>query len=195
MRSLPTIDVHKFGGAALADADAIRRVINIVARDDAQRVVVASAMLGVTDELLALAHSPGNVESYRIALNALRERHTSVARALGIDDEKLHADLGRSFDELSTLQAEFGSAGAATAATTDAFISYGDRLAARLLAAALSTTGVRAQFIDAVEIIRADGPHGNATPNIDRTTATATAALRPLLDQNIVPVVPGFVGQ
>ena len=195
MRSLPTIDIHKFGGAALADADAIRRVVSIVAHDDAQRVVVASAMLGVTDELLALVHSPGNVESYRIALNALRDRHTSAARALGIDDEKLYTDLSRSFDELAQLQSAFGSEGGLTPAITDAFISHGDRLAARLLASALSTSGVPAQFIDAVEIVRADGPHGNATPDIDRTMATATAALRPLLDRNIVPVVPGFVGQ
>src|SRR5690242_4602410 len=134
MRSLPAIDIHKFGGAALADADAIRRVISIVTRDDAQRVVVASAMLGVTDELLALAHSPGNVESYRIALGALRDRHTAVARALGIDDQKLYADLDVSFDALSELQSRFGKEGAPTPAITDAFISYGDRMAARLLA-------------------------------------------------------------
>jgi aspartokinase len=57
MRSLPTIDIHKFGGAALADADAIRGVIGIVARDKSQKVVVASAMLGVTDELVVLAHT------------------------------------------------------------------------------------------------------------------------------------------
>src|SRR5947209_3266437 len=195
MRSLPAIDIHKICGAALADADAIRRVISIIARDHAQRVVVASAMLGVTDELLALAHSPGNVESYRSALSALRDRHTAVARALGIDDQKLYADLDTSFVALSELQSRFGKEGAPTPAMTDEFISYGDRLAGRLLATALTTSGVPAQFIDAVEIIRADGPHGNASPDMDRTTATATAALRPLLDQNVVPVIPGFVGQ
>ena len=32
-------------------------------------------MLGVTDELVALAHSPGNVQSYRLALRALWEIH------------------------------------------------------------------------------------------------------------------------
>jgi aspartokinase/homoserine dehydrogenase 1 len=197
MRSLPNIDIHKFGGAALADADSIRRVINIIAAndDDAQRVVVASAMLGVTDELLALAQSPGNLESYRIALDTMRDRHSSTARALGIDDERLYSDLNRSFEELNQLQSTFGADGAPTAAITDAFISHGDRLAARLLAAALTTSGVPAQFIDAVDIVRATGPYGSASPDIERTTATATAALRPLLDQSIVPVVPGFVGQ
>ena len=51
----PALTVHKFGGAALADAAAIRRVTSIVAQDTApQKLVVASAMLGVTDELLGV---------------------------------------------------------------------------------------------------------------------------------------------
>src|SRR2546423_1684894 len=195
MRSLPTIDIHKFGGAALADADAIRGVIAIIARDKSQKVVVASAMLGVTDELVALAHSPGNVQSYRLALRALRERHTSVARSLGLDDKTLHADLDRCFVELDELQSRFGVDGAPTPALSDAFVSQGDRLAARILAAALSTTGTPAQFVDAVDMICADGPHGNATPDMERTIPTANEMLRPLVNRGVVPVVPGFVGR
>ena len=195
MRTLPTIDIHKFGGAALANADAIRNVIAIIAGDKSPKVVVASAMLRVTDELLALAHSPGNVESSRSALRALCDRHTTVVRSLGVDDETLRADLGRSFDELDRLQSRFGPEGASTPAVTDAFVSQGDRMGARVLAAALSTTGTQAQFIDAVDIIRAEGPHGNATPDIARTIATANEVLRPLVDRGVVPVVPGFVGR
>src|SRR6185503_4406249 len=59
IRSRPTmarrsadIEVHKFGGASLADAAAFRRAIGIVRGRRARCVVVVSAPSGVTDALL-----------------------------------------------------------------------------------------------------------------------------------------------
>src|ERR1051325_9145552 len=98
MRSLPTIDIHKFGGAALADADAIRGVIAIIGRDKLQKVVVASAMLGVTDELVVTAHTAANGTSSKAAIDALRNKHFAVVRALGIDDPQLQEDLAEGLD-------------------------------------------------------------------------------------------------
>ena len=51
------ISVHKFGGAALANADAIRAVVNILAGASGERVVVTSALAGVTDILLNIARA------------------------------------------------------------------------------------------------------------------------------------------
>jgi len=195
MRSLPTIDIHKFGGAALADADAIRGVIGIVARDKSQKVVVASAMLGVTDELVVLAHTAANGESSRATIDAMSERHAAVARALGIDNEELRSDLASGFEALDQICSRLPGHRAFPSALSDELLSYGDRLSARILAAALTTAGTPAQFVDAVDIVSADGPYGSATPDIARTTTTANELLRPLLDRGIVPVVPGFVGR
>ena len=195
MRSLPTIHVHKFGGAALADAHAIRRVIAIIAADDEQKVVVASALLGITDDLLTIAHAAIDGETSTAELDSLRHRHAAVARALGLDDKRLHSDLTKSFDELKQIQARFAGQRELPSATSDEFIAYGDRLAARILATALSTTGTPARFVDATEIVRADGPHGMASPDIEETAAAANAKLRPLLEEGVVPVVPGFAGR
>jgi len=195
MRSLPTIDIHKFGGAALADADAIRGVIAIIGRDKLQKVVVASAMLGVTDELVVTAHTAANGTSSKAAIDALRNKHFAVVRALGIDDPQLQEDLAEGFDALRRLSSSLVADHEFPSALSDEFLSYGDRLAARVLAAALSTTGTPAQFIDAVDILCAEGPYGNATPDIERTTASANEVLRPLLDRGVIPVVPGFVGR
>jgi len=49
------LEVHKFGGASLADPAAIRRAIAILAERPGRRVVVVSAMAGVTDLLLTAA--------------------------------------------------------------------------------------------------------------------------------------------
>ncbi|MFL5482147.1 MAG: bifunctional aspartate kinase/homoserine dehydrogenase I [Gemmatimonadaceae bacterium] len=194
MRSLPTIDIHKFGGAALADAGAIRAVIAIIARDKSQKLIVASAMLGVTDELVVMAHTAADRKSSTSAIDVLRERHIAVGRALGIDEE-LKTELAKVFDVLKEAISRLAAHREFPSALSDELLSYGDRLSARLLAAALNITGTQAQFVDAVDIIRADGPHGNAAPDIERTMAVANELLRPLLDRGVVPVVPGFVGR
>ena len=51
------ISVHKFGGAALANADAIRAVVKILSGTSGERVVVTSALAGVTDILLNIARA------------------------------------------------------------------------------------------------------------------------------------------
>ena len=56
-------EVHKFGGASLADAPALRHAIQIVARTrSAPVVVVVSAMAGVTDALLEVARSASSAD-------------------------------------------------------------------------------------------------------------------------------------
>ncbi|HQW67672.1 MAG TPA: hypothetical protein PLJ23_11580, partial [Gemmatimonadales bacterium] len=48
----PRPSVHKFGGASLADASAVRGAVAIIASRPAPRVIVVSALAGVTDLLL-----------------------------------------------------------------------------------------------------------------------------------------------
>src|SRR5262245_19238961 len=81
-RSAPR--VHKFGGAALADAAGIRRVAEIVRAQPKPAVVVVSALGGVTDALLEGARAAGAGDEralMQVAAN-LRDRHREVVRAL-----------------------------------------------------------------------------------------------------------------
>src|SRR5262245_59131689 len=81
-RSAPR--VHKFGGAALADAAGIRRVAEIVRTQPKPAVVVVSALGGVTDALLegAKAAGAGDERALLRVATSLRDRHREVARAL-----------------------------------------------------------------------------------------------------------------
>src|SRR5215218_7112465 len=77
--------VAKFGGTSVADAKAIPRLIEIVrSRLDREPVVVVSALAGMTDELLELAHQCGTAERGQIQdrLTALLDHHEKVARDL-----------------------------------------------------------------------------------------------------------------
>ena len=76
--------VHKFGGSSVADAACFARVAAIVESQPGRRLaVVLSACKGVTDALLQLVNSAERQDdSWRAALQALRERHATIAAAL-----------------------------------------------------------------------------------------------------------------
>ena len=71
--------VIKFGGSSVATAAALRRVVSIVAAERRPRVVVVSALGGVTDTLLGLAAraASGDEAAAHRALQQLRDRHAS----------------------------------------------------------------------------------------------------------------------
>src|SRR5947207_1131629 len=81
-----------------------------------------------------------------------------------------------------------------TPRTTDYLAARGERLSARLFAAALDAAGCPAAYVDATEIVQTDGVFGGASPDLRRTERSARKALRPLLARGTVPVVPGFIG-
>lgn len=198
-RDVPYPSIHKFGGAALADADAVRHAASIVAdRAPAPIVVVASALAGVTDALLAIAAraAAGDAAVARADAQRLRDRHLEIAAAL-LDDVALapvRRDIEESFAELGSLVAAVLATRELTPRTSDNIVARGERLSARILAATLVARGVPAQLIDATEIVRTDGRFGGGAPDIGRTEQAAAGALRALVEKGCVPVVPGFIG-
>ena len=191
------VAVHKFGGAGLADARAIRHAAEIVAARPSGAVVVASAMRGVTDALLDVAFlaSRGERRDARAAVDAIRERHLATARELANDVELRTVDvIDRGFDDLAALVEQISGTGPPDPVVTDAIAACGERMSASMLAAALSMLGVRAKVVDATQIIHTDGRHGNATPDFARTATAVNEQLLPLVRDNIVTVIAGFIG-
>src|SRR3954469_10412707 len=76
--------VHKFGGSSVADAECFKRVANILETLPPGRLgVVLSACRGVTDSLLGLvARAEAQDDAWRGDLDALRERHATIAQSL-----------------------------------------------------------------------------------------------------------------
>ena len=108
--------------------------------------------------------------------------------------QEVIAEIDRSFDELDGLLRSLVVLSELTARTSDFVLARGERLSARLMAAALDAAGTRARYVDAVDVVITDGPFGGASPNLMLTDLTARKILRPLLAAGIVPVVPGFLG-
>ena len=202
--------VMEFGGTSLGDGEGINRAVDIVIQTLKDRgggvVVVVSAMSGVTDTLLSAATSAaqGDSETFRRARWALSDRHRlAMTKAIGYEETRLQRcpePVEGLMEELEALLSDFESLcrsihvlGELTPRGADAVASLGERLTARILAAALRDRGERATAVEATEAIVTNGRHGAATPLMDETREAAQARLLPLLAQGVTPVVTGFI--
>jgi bifunctional aspartokinase / homoserine dehydrogenase 1 len=192
--------VHKFGGASLADSTAVRHAIEIIQSFRPEpTVVVVSAMAGVTDALLDVARQAGSGDERTVAslIAQLRSRHAEVARTLlpaGRDRARALAHVAETFQELEALVQGLELLRELTPRTTDYMVSRGERLSARLFAAILEQSGSKAKYVDALDVVHTDAAFGHASPDFDRTDRSAHRVLLPLLARGVVPVVPGFLG-
>jgi bifunctional aspartokinase / homoserine dehydrogenase 1 len=192
------LEIQKFGGASLADPAAIRHAVSIV-RNRLSSVVVVSAMANVTDALLRIASQAraGDFAAARGVAEEVRRRHIEATRALipaGKAREELTGFIEAQCQELVTLCQGLSILRELTARTTDFLVARGERLSARLMAAALVQAGSRARYVDAVEVVRTDSHFGNASPDLEGTDRAMQRVLAPLVKQGLTPVMPGFLG-
>jgi aspartate kinase len=163
-------------------------------------VVVVSAMKGVTDRLLAVARrleAGCRTDARRDAEHVFRI-HLEVLRDLQLaPQEQLHVShdlqlLGK--DLLHDASPELQPSPAGRAALQDRLASYGERLSARLFAAALEKSGVPAVPVSSSDFVVTCDTFRDARPHIDETRQRGREILLPLFEDGIVPVVTGFIG-
>ncbi len=191
--------VMKFGGTSVGTPPAMAQAVEIVrqARQDwPSVVVVTSALSGVTNLLLQSAQQAMQ-GTYHAAESQLRQMHQAIADQL-INDMARRAQARQ---EINHLLAEFTNLcraieilGEATPRALDAVASLGERMSVRLLAAALESAGVPAQFVDSTQFIVTDAHFQDAHPDMEATKRRVRQILEPLTSQGRVPVVTGFIG-
>jgi aspartate kinase len=191
--------VMKFGGTSVEDAKAIDRTASIVRQRLARKpVVVVSAMAKVTDTLLKMARAAGAGErDTAIDLSrALRERHYNAAGELlgtGVFT-RFHSELEAEFDALDELLRGIAAVGELTPRTTDHVAAYGELLSSRIVTEAFQARGIPAALVDSRQCIVTDSTHMRAVPFFGETNERLTQLVRPLLAENQVPVMGGFIG-
>lgn len=178
--------IFKFGGTSVADAGRMRHCANLVQEHAASHkiAVVVSAMDGVTDQLLELADAGAaqNQTVVHTLLASLRRRHEEASRILG-------ADVSSLLDRLDRLVTGIVAVGETTPRSRDALVSFGERLAAVLLAKALGGHSCTGQEIGIVT----DDRFGEAEPIMKLSLYQVKEQLDPLLERGEMPVVTGFI--
>ena len=201
--------VMKFGGTSVADRAAIERLMAIVraarqvaiqpeAEDWRGPLVVVSALGGATDRLLGLAAEAGagDVDGAREHVRALRDRHLAVASVIAESSARATVEqfVGEQFDELDRIVGALGVLREVSPRWLDAIAATGEILSSRIVAAALSSRGLAASWVDARRVVVTGPEHTAAPPLIAETTAALRTIVDPMLARRDVPVVGGFGG-
>ena len=188
--------VHKFGGTSLADAACFRRVADIVAGLPPRRVVVVSAMSGVTNALVRaveVAASPG-AGDYGSVLEALGSRHLETIRALVPPEvaDEIGAAMARDLAEIDEVLRASTLLHRSSREAFDLVSGYGELWSARMLAAHLRARGVPAQWLNAREVLVATWE--GAMPSVDfRASRERADGWLAAHDSAATLVITGFV--
>ena len=191
--------VMKFGGTSVQDAAAIERAADIVrSRLEQHPAVVVSALAKVTDSLIAMGNAAGAGDRDK-ALDIsrqLRERHYNVAgEALGTGVfTQFHSELESHFDAMDELLRGIAAVGELTPRTADNIASFGERISSQIIAAAFTLRGINAIHVDSTKVVVTDNQFGKAVPDFDETNDRLRAAVKPVMDRGLVPVMGGFIG-
>jgi aspartokinase/homoserine dehydrogenase 1 len=194
------IQVMKFGGTSVGDADRIRSAAAIAAEASKERavVVVVSAMSSVTNTLIAAAGkaATGDEAAAEALTRALQEKHHEAIGHL-ISDIENRRQLLSEIDALIERAANYcrGCAllGELSPRALDVIAGTGERLTARMTAAVLREMGLRGAALDATDLIVTDEVHGGARPLAGPTRKKTQAALFPMLEAGGIPVVTGYL--
>src|SRR5882757_9517365 len=149
------IRVMKFGGTSMGDAVCIRRAAEILAAaaHEGSVVAVVSAMGGVTNRLIKAAQTSeqGDQQTAATVTSELRAQHSAAISALVEDSSRrglLTAETESIIQEVANLCRGTALLRELTPRTLDAISSAGERLSARLLAAALCQMGAPSTAVD-----------------------------------------------
>ncbi|MHC9542740.1 MAG: aspartate kinase [Vulcanimicrobiota bacterium] len=194
------LKVMKFGGSSLDDAASLKTIKDIILSQDGQKVVVLSALKGVTQELNQAVMEIQNDESkIDQAINTISSRHYTVLRGAVSSPRVLAEAMERLSALLRRLERLFYGIAYTeelTARTRDLVLSFGERFSVCIMESVFLSAGVssKAFFADEAGIIT-DGEYGNATVDLKETSRHIRKKLMKCLEEGTVPLVTGFFGR
>jgi len=185
------ITVMKFGGTSVGSAEAIERVANIIINTKGDRVVVASAMSGITNFLVGIVDNPPS--DMEAVVEQFANKHLMAAEQMF--DEKTMAEFKKDFDERLKGFRKAILSDPSDAYYKDLVTSQGERFSTLMLSHYLRKLGQDSVALTAETAgIAAVGLPLSGSADLLETASGMTMKVRPLLSQGIVPVITGFYG-
>jgi aspartokinase/homoserine dehydrogenase 1 len=164
--------VLKFGGSSVQTAERIKNVIEIVKADPEAKVVVCSALGGVTDQLIGMGKTAAAYDdSYRAQFIELERKHLEAAKLL-MDvryQSGVLAKVKNMLNELDELLQGIYLLRELSKRTLDHVMSFGERLSCTLIAEAFKDQGLEASYLDTRAMVRTNARFGNAVVDFETT--------------------------
>ena len=172
--------VLKFGGSSVANAERIRQVADIVSNKPEQKLVVVSALKGVTDALKELVQeSLQEIPTQKII--DLKQRHEDLTNELNCSNTELSNYFEETFSYLQKICLGINALGESTERVEALVMGLGEKLSSRIIHSFFQAEGLNFNYADSEQLIVANGTflvasldeektYSNINSNIDRTT-------------------------
>ena len=186
------ITVMKFGGTSVGSVEALTRVAKIIINEEGQKVVVVSAMSGITNFLVSAVEENKDLDD---VMNTFREKHLKVANELFSGD--LLAEFMKEFEERFDYfkKVILDKDMKKDPYYADNVSSQGERFSSLLLAYVLRSMGKKSVALTSeMAGVYAVGKPLSGSCDLKRTAAGLNVNVRLLLDDGIIPVITGFYG-
>lgn len=191
--------VLKFGGASLKDKAAYTETMRVLKAEKEPKVLVLSAIYGMTDWLEnAIREARQNEQSIEATTTKIRAWHANLLKEL-INNPAQIADcmsiLEERVQKLERLLYGVAYTEEITPQIYALIMSFGERLSVILSAAIFNANGIPAQYLESDRIgIETDDSFTNATAHLAAIRKNLPAQVNPLLKRGITPLVTGFFG-
>lgn len=187
--------VLKFGGSSVANAENIKKVVEILRATDGPAVVVLSAMQGTTDKLIDAGRlAERGDESYRTKIDEIRTLHIStIIELFAGEGQQLRDEITDRFAELEGLCRGVELIGELSARTLDNILSFGELLSTKIAAAYLTSIGVECEWADSRELIVTDSNFGFAAVDFRATNERVARYFAGRSSR--LTILPGFIAK
>jgi aspartate kinase len=188
------MQVYKFGGASIKDADAIRNVGEILKSvNEDQLVIVISAIGQTTNKLVSLTNAYLNLQSdVNNLLEEIKQDHFTILQELfGTNNPRVFDEVSNAFVEVEWLLEE-------EPADTpdyiyDQIVSIGEVISSKIVAAYVNEVGCPSTWVDARNYIKTDNNYREANVDWHKTELEMKKTLPAILNKGFV-VTQGFIG-
>ena len=187
------IQVYKFGGASVKDADGIRNLKEIIALNrDKKILIVVSAIDKTTNKLEELTklylHADPAAEQ---VLATIRKYHDNILSDLFDAKHPIFDDIANVFVEIEWILEEECHPDAAF--VYDQIVSIGELVSTRIVSAYLQYSGLNNKWVDARNYIQTDNTYKEGIVNWHRTKSAIQKDLPSILNDQFI-VTQGFIG-
>lgn len=188
------MQVFKFGGASVKNANGVKNLAKIVASQNTEKLlIVISAMDKTTNALEKLTQLYFNQEDYQTTYNEIKKFHFDILHEL-INDKKHESFdlLNNAFVELEWIledkpHREYDF-------FYDQIVSLGEIFSTIIVSGYLNYKEIKNKWLDAKDIIKTDDYYREATVNFELSANYCNSTLTPLFQQENIIITQGFIG-
>ncbi|MCQ2084588.1 MAG: aspartate kinase [archaeon] len=187
------ITVMKFGGTSVGSLEAIERVSKIVLDTEGDKVVVTSAMSGITNFLVACCEDRINKRDE--TLDAFEKKHLEVAKTM-LDDAQYQEFLKEFQPRMDAFTALlYDDTAADNPFYKDNVTSQGERFSSLLLCHKLRALGHKSVALTSEDCgIVAEGRPLSGNANLRMTETNMGINVLPYIAKGYIPIITGFYG-